>query len=366
MFRDEPTLDCEGKSAEKIPYVTEEHFVKCIKDSFGNAVGRVTNVGSSCYDKISLFDKDSEEYKELDYRIKCIQYYQQECIDSAKNGVPPKPIPSYWNNSRSEMIKIHEEDEGVLLETKKFYNRVLVDKKPYYFRYIYDDTNSAYNTFMKKVNDKCISLFRKDYDELLSQDTFTEDEALFVKLNERKNPISNNPCIVNKIAHIVEDSFDMNFGNTKTPTFDYSVYQDKYETRVASKNIQEQIVSLIKEFNQIKSDKKKNDICLINKDTIADETILSNSLIIDKLKEVISNSQVLLNTLLLLAYKKNIVGKWLVWETCGDTMLENLLNNNNRLICYPSRDDNGDLEYCGHKFSMINKYIKGDTIECIY
>ena len=67
----------------------------------------------------------------------CIQYLQQECIDSAKNGIPPKAIPGYWLNYNDEKvsIKIDKETGEILdsddeLERKRFYQRVLTEKKP--------------------------------------------------------------------------------------------------------------------------------------------------------------------------------------------------------------------------------------------
>ena len=77
---DEPAIVCEGKSSDKKGNVNKDDFIKCIKNSFGNKVGSVTNVGSSFYDKISLFEKGTKEYDELNYRIQTIQYIQQECI----------------------------------------------------------------------------------------------------------------------------------------------------------------------------------------------------------------------------------------------------------------------------------------------
>lgn len=40
------------------------------------------------------FHPDSEEYKLLDYRIKCGQHFQQNAIDKAK-GIIAKPMPKY-------------------------------------------------------------------------------------------------------------------------------------------------------------------------------------------------------------------------------------------------------------------------------
>lgn len=50
-------------------------------NSFGNAVGAVTNKITSMFEVQANFPKDSREYRILDYRIKCGQLYQQNSID---------------------------------------------------------------------------------------------------------------------------------------------------------------------------------------------------------------------------------------------------------------------------------------------
>ena len=75
-----PALMCAQRRAEKkIP--TEEDFIKSNIDSFGNDIGKTTNWITSMFEVQSHFEKDSREYKELDYRIKCGQLYQQNAIN---------------------------------------------------------------------------------------------------------------------------------------------------------------------------------------------------------------------------------------------------------------------------------------------
>ena len=74
-----PALCCAQRKAEKkIP--TEEDFVRSNINSFGNEIGAITNKTTSMYEVRSKYDKDSEEYKTLTYRIQCGQTYQQNAI----------------------------------------------------------------------------------------------------------------------------------------------------------------------------------------------------------------------------------------------------------------------------------------------
>ncbi len=72
-----PTIFCGQKSATKIE-PSEDDLVRSNIASFGDDIGRITNYITSMYDVQAQFEPDSEEYKVLDYRIKCGQKLQQD------------------------------------------------------------------------------------------------------------------------------------------------------------------------------------------------------------------------------------------------------------------------------------------------
>ncbi len=354
-----PTIFCEGKNSRKISNPTKEDFMKAIKDGFGNKVGSVTNFGSSCYDKISLFEEGSEEYKELDYRIMCIQYLQQECIDSAKNGIPPRPIPSHWLNYSSVTLNVDKETGAILddeetIKWKEFNQKVLTEKKPYYFRYIYNDVNKEYLNYIKSMEINSLRNFRKSIEELISTENKTEAELDFVKYYEKHMPVSNNPCIVNKIAAKVENVFDGDFKySRKDNGFNYELYKSNDEYPPTNSEVKG-IVNLYQEYKK----------AIKNKDDSGDKENKKNSSIeiFDEIKmsasEIIANKQHLTNVLVDLAYKKNKISKSFVWSMVGEVIIENLLSKSNYIIEYPKRDSSGDIRFNGEKFKMTKLQVK--------
>lgn len=356
---DLPTIFCEGKNSKKISNPTKEDFMKAIKDGFGNKVGSVTNFGSSCYDKISLFEEGSEEYKELDYRIMCIQYLQQECIDSAKNGIPPRPIPSHWLNYSSVTLNVDKEtgeilDDEETIKWKEFNQKVLTEKKPYYFRYIYNDVNREYLNYIKSMEINSLRNFRKSIEELISTENKTEVELDFVKYYEKHMPVSNNPCIVNKIAAKVENVFDGDFKySRKDNGFNYELYKSNDEYTPTNSEVKG-IVNLYQEYKK----------AIKNKDDSGDKENKKNSSIeiFDEIKmsasEIIANKQHLSNVLVDLAYKKNKISKSFVWSMVGEVIIENLLSKSNYIIEYPKRDSSGDIRFNGEKFKMTKLQVK--------
>lgn len=67
-----PTLMCVQRKAEK-KIVTEADVVEANIASFGDDIGKTTNWITSMFEVQSHFEKDSPEYKELEYRIRCGQ-----------------------------------------------------------------------------------------------------------------------------------------------------------------------------------------------------------------------------------------------------------------------------------------------------
>lgn len=74
-----PALMCVQRKAQK-RIVTEEDAIQSNIDSFGDDIGKTTNWITSMFDVQAKFPKNSPQYKELDYRIKCGQLFQQNAI----------------------------------------------------------------------------------------------------------------------------------------------------------------------------------------------------------------------------------------------------------------------------------------------
>jgi hypothetical protein len=73
-----------------------------------------------------------------------------------------------------------------------------------------------------------------------------------------------------------------------------------------------------------------------------------------------SSMEVLTNILVDICYASN-KSKTFAWDVAGEQIFQNVLNNNNNTICYPVKDENGDIEFCGKKFSLYTQKIGGDS-----
>ena len=73
---------------------------------------------------------------------------------------------------------------------------------------------------------------------------------------------------------------------------------------------------------------------------------------------VCPNAEVLANILVDICYTSN-KNKSFAWDIAGEQIFNNVLKKNGNIIRYPIKDDSGDIEFCGNKFSLHTQQIGG-------
>lgn len=186
----------------------------------------------------------------------------------------------------------------------------------------------------------------------------TEKEIEFLNWYEKNIPLSNNPCVINRIAHKVETSFngDFQFQKSDKPNFDYSLYKSDTNDMLVKSDIKK-IIELYKDFvamnrnQRIKVDYNNKEELLQSNDDRYNEIKM-------QLIGIESNEDLLLNTMLELSYKSKKISKTFVWSLMGDKIIENLLIKSDYTIEYPTKSEDGNILYSGMKFKMVKKNLK--------
>ncbi|WP_062408594.1 hypothetical protein [Paenibacillus naphthalenovorans] len=340
---------CVQKTAEKkIP--EEADLIQSNKDSFGDEIGSTTNRITSMFDVRANFSKDSKEYKELDYRIRCGQNYQQNAIDKTK-GIESKPMPKEWYDYHS--------NKNLPSEVREFNLKILADKKPYFFTYIYPELRRVYRNHVNTYEENCVENFRCTLNELISKSNHNEKEKEFLQSYFRHMPVSISDSVMNKICRKIENVFDRIKDNFKTEDFDFNILksQKKYSQHRYNqvKNLYEEYLEDTKLFMQ-----------KIKKDRVSDEEKqLSRSLFkqkfIAKAHSICNDADELCNIVVDICYKRN-TSKQFAWDICGEQIISNLLKRNKNIIHIPVLDENGDVEFGGETFSMKKILIEGEEL----
>ena len=338
-----PALMCIQRKAEK-KIVTEEDLIKSNINSFGDEIGKTTNWITSMFDVQAEFDPDSLEYKMLDYRIKCGQLYQQNCIDKAK-GIISKPMPREWHD-RHAVNQITDPDQ------RRFYLSIVADKKPYFMKYIYPALMKQYNTYIKNTNKNALREFNLSIDELLSLDEseLTERQNDFLRYYKSRMPVGNNDCVMNKICRKFEDEFDGYLGkHNQDQEFDYTIMKSDDEYTKTQYN---EILKLYAEYNKkLQSYSIFAQYEKIDEWDSVDKLSDMKKVFNEECSKICPNKYALCNIVLDICYRKNATRKF-AWDMCGEQIIHNLLLKHNGNITYPVIDDNGDIEFAGNKFTL--------------
>lgn len=340
-FKSTPTIMCVQHSAEK-KIVTEDELRTSNKLSFGNGIGAITNRVTSMYDLLCLYPTDSREAQVIEYRIMSGQLYQQSEIDKTK-GVVTKCMPKHWYSP----IKPKEDQE--LSEEDEFNNTICADKKPYFMRYIYPDLDKKYKSFIKTAERQCKLLFKMSTKELFSLSEHTEEQKEWIEWFRRLYPVNDNGSTMNRLCHMVEDEFKGFKSSVKANSpFDYTIMKSntRYDPKIAS-----EIVKLYVEYAKRKAslDIEKNEF-RISGDEFTDRFKEIAKEFKEKAHEACPNSKMLCDIILDLCYTSDRT-KAFAWDICGEQIIENLLVKNNFELSYITRDDYGDIEFNGYRFS---------------
>ena len=328
------TLMCEQKSAEK-KVITESLLRKANKNGFGNDVGLITNRCTAMFDVLAKFEKGSQEYNEMMYRISCMQGYQQEIIDSCK-GIIPKKMPKEWYDSKGL-----EDDEMGLV----------ANKKPYFFIYNYKHIKTKYLGYIKNCDDDCKIKFGMSVQELIKKKDKSEEEQTFMYWFDRLSPISDNDSTMNKICHRLEEELDDLSYHVRSDEFDKSIL-------MTDKSIKRALVpEILKAYEEYKSESYAHMKTGGNDDE--DRAMLQRMFderYKEKIYSICNNEEDLANILVNELYNTPN-SKQFIWAMCGDYLVEKLLKDNDNTIKYPTEDPNGDIEWNGIRYSIIEERI---------
>lgn len=351
-FEYKTTLMCLQDSVPKKRPV-EEDYVKSDINGFGDSIGSVTNKATNMISLREQFDPDSEEYKRLTYRISTMMNFQQNAIDRIK-GVVARPVPKEWLNSR--MFKIEEDDDEDTIRDKQINANIAAEIKPWFFIYRYSQLKSELDKYMKSVKSNCKIRFGKSLDHLYTSADKTEEEEAFIYHYEKYLPVSRAPGTMNRICWQIEDAFkttdvlpevEFDRGILKS---DLQYTTDEYD---AIKKLYDEYNSNMQLFLKRKKQNELGD------DEVGFDVVHLKDIFIEECAKVCPNEEVLANIVIDLCYTSN-KNKTFAWDVAGEQIFKNVLKNNGYIITYPVKDENGDIEFGGKRFSLYTQQIGGD------
>ena len=250
VYRNELPVVYDAPKPKKFVF-TEDDLYESDTFSFGSIIGSITNKSSNGYAKLPLiekeFGKDSQEYRLVKSRLQQCCKAQSAQIDKAKIGQEVKGIPKVWINRN----KIKKNKKGEIIDKhvnrKTLYNNTLLDKYPYFFRYVYKDTNRDYKKYLDEYNIICKQKYKMDFRDLERLERKTKEQKEFIANFYEFCPVLISDSPMNLLCKYIES---INFGisqKTKVDAelFDYEIYKRSEFEYV---DYYEEVKSAVKEF----------------------------------------------------------------------------------------------------------------------
>lgn len=350
-----PALNCIQYNASKKICVEDDIIQSNIK-GFGSKIGQVTNRITSMTSMMSNYAPDSEEYKTLYYRVQCGQAQQQAEIDKAK-GIISNPMPKGWYDQGANKIK--DDDDPDEVERKKKYQKLCANKKPYFFIYNYASEMKKYKSYKEKYEIEAPMYWNISLQDLLALQNKTEDQLSFVDSYLNNNPMDMSASTMNKICFKIED-YMRGFKLQQRQPFDYSILKSGKQYDVG---IKRQIENIYQSYKH----SIKTIVLECNEEPSKEEQIEFNEYkesIVDLFEgqchTICPDDTMLCDILIDICYSGRNQ-KEIVWQLCGNTIVDNLLRHSNGVITYPKRvNENAEFECMGQKFVMTTIDVAGE------
>jgi hypothetical protein len=244
----------------------------------------------------------------------------------------------------------------------EFNLRILADKKPYFFAYIYPHLMKQYKQYISNTNKNSYKRFDVSVEELIHKKEKTEEEETFLKYYHYKMPLSMANSVMNKICWRIEDELDGIKIELNKEKFDHTILTTNASY---SKGRYDAIKKLYKEYlskvnEHMKSAKTKK---IDNEDRQAKRREFVEEFKRDA-SSLSSNSEELANIVVNLCYSNGSDNtKQFAWDVSGEQIILNLLKRNNNYISYPIQTLDGEIEYGGNKFNLFSRSLEECDIE---
>ncbi len=267
-------------------------------------------------------------------------------------GLIVKDFPKHWTNWQNP----DKPNDYFTKEEIEFNNKLLIEKRPYFMKYLYPTYKAQYKEYRKKYNYLCYMKFGITIDELLQIKNKTIDQQQLENNYYKFNPFLENSSPMNEVCWYMERQIKQVKINAKkrTPDYIFNILFDK-NISITEKQVR-QMENVFKRYRKNKNKSMTSgellsldDLSNLNKDTEEfDFEYISDDL------QRLANLAVYVNYYLYPNSPKNFC-----WDLFGEGIILNIYNNTNNKFEIPLLDKEGDIEYMEKKYKN-----KGVNVIC--
>ena len=249
-----------------------------------------------------------------------------------------------------------DEDDEKTIHEKQVNTNIAAEIKPWFFIYRYSQLKSELDKYMKACKSNCKIRFGKTLEDLCKSEDKTDEEEVFLYNYKKYMPVSRAPGTMNRICWRIEDEFQTT-DVLPDVEFDYSILKTDAEY---TQEEYDEISKLYDEYNKnmqfFLKQKNKNEL---GDDEIGFDVVRLKNEFVNDCSVVCPDFEILSNIVVDLCYTSS-KNKTFAWDIAGEQIFNNILRNNGNTITYPVENDDGDIEFCGKRFSLHTQQIGGD------
>ena len=339
--------------------IVESELYKADMNGFNTKVGFLTNLSTTMYAMLPMFEENSKEYNEIIRRLKQCRKEQGAIIDATK-GLVIRSIPSHWTN----WTKITEDMSEEEREIAEFNNRIIVSKRPKFMVDVYSNYSKEYKRYRENYDTYSQAKFCLFLDELLSleESELTKDQKAFIDQFNRYNPLVETNCITNNISNYMQGEIKeiKGLGRSRSKEFNAKILKDRnFEI---DKDKLDKLYVLYKKY---KSGRRNFDSI---KDIDGERRFKTIEQYCKYIRQeallISSNIKELASLAVVICYELHPNdNKSFAWLVFGDGIIENIKANKQKDIEIPFLDENGSISYLGKKYSKRKIYITDNYID---
>jgi len=334
----------ESRKSEKkiINSRDDEEQVECQLNGYNSKVGFATNISSSLYSLLEEFTAGSKEHNQILKRLKIGRVIQGEIIDSVK-GLKVPPFRDHWTKRRKPPKDATVEDRKLV----EFYNSILCEIRPSFFRFLYPHYMSRYNKELKKYNLYSHLTLQESFDDICKKEKRNLEENSVLESYKNNSYFLDNNSVVNKISRYMRMSLGLigKFSSKSSKDSDYKILIDEnykinpYELL--------KMKSYLQEYKAFKKG-MRHDLTNSYSNLDAFMTYLRKECLLN----ISSNESELANYAIEATYGGELSMVNFAWSMWPSGILQNIIKNSSGKISFPVLDENGDVEYLWKKYSF--------------
>jgi hypothetical protein len=238
------------------------------------------------------------------------------------------------------------------------YNNILLNKYPYFFKYLYKDAKKKYNKYCEENEMTCHQKFKMSFKQLQDKNRLTTEEQEFIDNFYKYCPLTVSNSPMNLLCKYIEG---INFEISKKikDEYDCETISELYKNKQHpyTDNIYNNVIQVLKEhISGIKFDKllpeDENDDLKYDDDEVKEYKV-DNDILEQKLNEVCSDVYTVINCLVDYFYTiKPSANKNILWGTYGKYIFNNVKDNTLVLPKFPFPSNKGDIKYLNKTYEL--------------